>query len=175
MRSGLLFLSAVVIALAVVPAATANKPTREIVPAPGDIVFTDQCAFSVLGHIEGGEINTTFTDKAGNPLLEELTGIPGAVKLLGVFPGQTLTLTNLDAGKSITVVNSGSFQARAERDGSVTISITGRGPIPNFVTGEPGLWYLNGGRVLLNFDAEGNLTSVDSVGTVVDLCTELAA
>ncbi len=163
MRRGLLFLSAVVIALAVVPAATANKPERKIVSAPGDIVFTDQCAFPVLGHIEGGEINTTFTDKTGDP-----------VKLLGVFPGQTLTVTNLVTGKSITLVNAGSFQARAEGDGSVTWRITGRGPLPNFVTGEPGLWYLDGGRVLVTFDAEGNLTSVDTVGRVLDLCTQLA-
>ena len=163
MQRGLLLLSTVLIALAVVPAATANKPEREIVPAPGDMVFTDQCAFPVLGHIEGGEIHTTFFDKARDP-----------VKQIGVFPGQKLTVTNLDTGKSITVVNAGSFQARAERDGSVTETITGRGPVPNFITGEPGLWYLNGGRVLLTFDAEGNLSSVDSAGTLVNLCTQLA-
>ena len=83
MRRGLLLLSTVLIALAVAPAATANRPTREVIPAPDDIVITDQCAFPVLGHIEGSEIDTTFTDRAGDP-----------VKLIGVFPGNTLTLTN---------------------------------------------------------------------------------
>jgi hypothetical protein len=154
--------SMVLVALALVPTASANKPTREIVPAPGDRVFTDQCASPVLGHIEGGEINTTFTDKTGDP-----------VKLLGAFPGQTLTLTNLDTGELITVVNAGSFQARAERDGSVTISITGRGPIPNFITGEPGLWYLAGGRVVVTLDEHGNPMSVDVSGNIVNLCTQL--
>lgn len=163
MRRWVLLLSTVLIALAVVPVAAANKPAREIVPAPGDRVFTDECAFPVLGHIEGGEINTTFTDQTGDP-----------VRLLGVFPGQTLTLTNLDTGKSITLANAGSFQARAEPDGSVTISITGRGPIPNVITGEPGLWYLDGGRVVVTFDADENVTSVDVSGNLVDLCTELA-
>lgn len=163
MRRWVLLLSTVLIALAVVPVAAANKPAREIVPAPGDMVFTDECAFPVLGHIEGGEINTTFTDQTGDP-----------VRLLGVFPGQTLTLTNLDTGKSITLANAGSFQARAEPDGSVTISITGRGPIPNVITGEPGLWYLDGGRVVVTFDADENVTSVDVSGNLVDLCTELA-
>lgn len=163
MRRWVLLLSTVLIALAVVPVAAANKPVREIVPAPGDRVFTDECAFPVLGHIEGGEINTTFTDQTGDP-----------VRLLGVFPGQTLTLTNLDTGKSITLANAGSFQARAEPDGSVTISITGRGPIPNVITGEPGLWYLDGGRVVVTFDADENVTSVDVSGNLVDLCTELA-
>lgn len=164
MRRGLFLLSTVLIALAVVPAATANKPIREPIPAPPDQTITGQCAFPVLGHIEGGEIDTTFFDKARNP-----------VRLLGVFPGQTLTLTNLETGKSITVVNSGSFQARVERDGSVTISITGRGPIPNFITGEPGLWYLNGGHVFLAVDADGNLTSVESIGNLVNLCSQLAS
>jgi len=163
-RRGLLLLSTVIVALAVVPAATAVGPEREIVPAPSDMLIEDQCAFPVLGHIEGGEIVTTFFDKAGD-----------VVKQLGVFPGQTLTVTNVDADKSITVVDAGSFHARAERDGSVTVWITGHGPIPNFVTGETGLWYLNGGRVLLTFDADENLTSVDVSGNLVDLCTLLAA
>jgi hypothetical protein len=153
---------AVLAALAVAPVAIADKPERTPVPAPDDFVITDQCAFPVLAHIEGGEIDTTFFDRAGT-----------IVKLLGVFPGQTLTLTNLDTGKSITVSDAGSFQARVERDGSVTVSITGHGPIPNFVSGEPGLWYLNGSRVLLTFDADGNLTSVRSTGNLVNLCVRL--
>src|SRR5215210_8204303 len=53
MRRGLLLLSAVLIALAVAPAAIANKPTREINPAPDDRLITGQCTFPVLGHIEG--------------------------------------------------------------------------------------------------------------------------
>ena len=153
---------AVLAALAVAPAAIADKPERTPVPAPDDLVITDQCAFPVLAHIEGGEIDTTFFDKAGN-----------IVKLHGAFPGQSLTVTNLDTGKSITVVNAGSFQARAERDGSVRVSITGHGPIPNFITGESGLWYLNGSQVLLTFDADGNLTSARSTGNLVNLCARL--
>ena len=164
MRLGLLLISTALIVLAVVPAATANKPEREPVPAPGDMVITNQCAFPVLGHIEGGEIDTTFFDKAGN-----------IVKLLGVFPGQTLTLTNLDTGKSITLTNAGSFHASAAPDGSVKVSITGHGPIPNEVTGEPGIWYLAGGHIVLALDADGNLTSVEVRGNLVNLCNQLAS
>jgi hypothetical protein len=164
MRRGILVLSTALIGLALVPIATANKPDRGPIPAPGDVVITDQCAFPVLGHIEGGEIDTTFFNKAGD-----------IVKLHGAFPGQTLTVTNLDTGKSLTVVNAGSFLARAERDGSVTISITGHGPIPNFITGEPGIWYLNGGQVRLVLDADGNVMSVASTGNLVNLCSQLAA
>ena len=161
MRRGLLLLSTVLSALAVVPVATADKPVREPVPAPGDMVIADQCGFPVLAHIEGGEIDTTFFDKTG-------------VKLLGVFPGQTLTVTNLETGKSITVSDAGSFRLRAERDGSLKISITGHGPIPNEVTGKPGIWYLDGGQVLVTLDADENVTSVETTGNLVDLCGPLA-
>jgi hypothetical protein len=164
MRRGLLVLSTVLVALAVVPAATANKPTREIIPAPDDKVITGQCTFPVLGHIEGSEIDTTFTDKAGNP-----------VKLIGVFPGNTLTLTNLDTGKSITVGATGSFQLRVERDGSGSGMVTGQGVwLGNPITGDPGLWYQSG-RVSATFDAEGNTTSIKSTGKLVNLCTQLAS
>jgi len=165
MRRGLLLLSTVLVTLAVVPAATANKPTREVIPAPEDRVITGQCTFRVLGHIEGSEIDTTFFDRAGNP-----------VKLLGVFPGNTLTLTNLDTGESITLGATGSFQLRVQPDGSGSAMVTGLGAWPegNPITGEPGIWYQRG-RVSATFDAEGNTTSIRSAGTLVNLCTQLAS
>ena len=163
MRRGLfLLVPTVLIALAVVPAATANKPDREPVPGPDDVLL-DQCAFPVLAHIEGIEIHTTFTDRADN-----------LVKLFGVFPGNKLTLTNVETTKSITVPATGSFQARFEPDGSGSVMVTGHGPwVPNPVTGEPGIWYQTG-RVSATFDAEGNMTSIESTGSLVDLCIQLA-
>jgi len=165
MGRGLLLLSTVLIALAVAPAAAASKPTREILPSPDDMVIEGQCAFPVLGHIEGSEIDTTFTDKAGNP-----------VKLIGVFPGNTLTLTSLVTGTSITVGATGSFQLRVRPDGSGSAMVTGLGawPFGNPITGEPGIWYQSG-RVSTTFDAEGNTTSLDSTGKLVDLCPRLAS
>ena len=165
MRRGLLLLSTVLVTLAVVPAATANKPTREVIPAPEDRVITGQCTFRVLGHIEGSEIDTTFFDRAGNP-----------VKLLGVFPGNTLTLTNLDTGESITLGATGSFQLRVQPDGSGSAMVTGLGAWPegNPVTGEPGIWYQRG-RVSATFDAQGNTTSIRNSGTLVNLCTQLGS
>ena len=164
MRRGLATLSTVLIALAVAPAATAHKPIREVIAAPEDRVITDQCPFPVLGHIEGNEIDTTFTDKAGNP-----------VKLLGVFPGNTLTLTNLETDRSITVGATGSFQLRLWPDGSGAGKVTGHGAwLSNPVTGEPGIWYQNG-QVSAILDADGNAISVSNTGTLVDLCPELAS
>lgn len=163
MRRGLPLLSTVLIALAVVPAATANKPMREVIPAPEDMVITGQCAFPVLGHIEGSEIDTTFTDKAGDP-----------IKLIGVFPGNTLTLTNLDTGGSITLGATGSFQLRVKPDGSGSAMVTGLGawPFGNPITGQPGIWYQNG-RVSTTFDAAGNTTSLNSTGQLVNVCSRL--
>ena len=157
-------LAAVLVTLAVAPTATANKPIREVIPAPDDRLITDQCSFAVLGHIKGSEIVTTFTDKSGNP-----------VKLLGVFPGNTLTLTNVGTGKSLTVPATGSFQLRANPDGSAAGKVTGHGAwLSNPVTGEPGIWYQSG-QVSASLDAEGNTTSVTSSGKLVDLCPQLAA
>lgn len=65
MGRGLLVVSTVLISLALAPAASANKPTREINPGQEDVVFTDQCAFPVHIHVEGKEIINTFTDDEG--------------------------------------------------------------------------------------------------------------
>jgi hypothetical protein len=164
MRRGFLVLSTALVALALVPAAAANKPLREVIPAPPDRIFTDECAFPVLGHIEGVEIKTTFTDHAGN-----------VVKQLSIFPHNRLMLTNLETNASITVISNGSFHARVQHDGSVRIDINGHGPVPNDVAGgAPGLWYLDGGRVHATLDEEGSLTSIDLNGHVRNLCDQLA-
>jgi hypothetical protein len=164
MRRGLLLLSTVLLALAVAPVATAVKPMREVNPVQDDMVIAGQCAFRVLAHIDGREIVTNFTDKAGD-----------LVKQIVVFPANTVTLTNLDGGKSITLVATGSFQARAHPDGSVSFKITGHGAFPsNPITGELGIWYLSG-RLFAHFDAEGNLTSTGNAGNLVDLCPRLAS
>jgi len=163
MRLGLLF-SAVLVLLALVPAATANRPIREVIPAPDDLVITGQCAFPVRVHFEGREIDTTFPDRAGNP-----------VKLLGVFPGNMLTVTNLDTGESITLPATGSFQLRGHEDGSASAKVTGHGPwFPNPVTGESGVWYQSG-QVSAEFDPDGNMTSIGNTGTLQDLCPVLAS
>ncbi len=84
-------------------------------------------------------------------------------------------MTNLDTGKSVTVVATGAYHARRESDGSGSVLITGHGPfLPNPITGEPGIWYLSG-RVRATFDAEGNVTSVVATGKLVDLCAQLSS
>jgi hypothetical protein len=159
----LVFVSVAVFVSATAGPAAASPPTREVIPAPADIVITDQCAFPVLAHIEGSEIDTTFTNKAGE-----------TVKLIGVFPGNQLTLTNLDTDTSITLPATGQFHAQLKRDGSGFMLVAGHGPsVPHPITGEPGIWYLSG-RLHATFDADGNQTSARSTGQLINLCTQLA-
>jgi hypothetical protein len=164
MRRTLLFVSTVLFALSMTSPASATKPIREIHPSQDDVVISHQCAFPVLAHIDGPEIITTFVDAAGNP-----------VKQIGVFPGNTITLTNAESGVSITIMGTGSSQLRAEPDGSTSARAMGHGPFfPNPLTGEPGIWYLSGqGRATL--DPEGNPTSAELSGRLVDVCPRLAS
>jgi len=163
MRRGLLLLSTVFVGLAVVPFATANKPIREIVPAPPDIVITGQCAFPVLAHIDGYEVDTTFVNRAGDP-----------IRLLGTFPGNMLTLTHAGTTKSLTLPATGSFQLRDNGDGTAKAMVTGNGPsFPNPITGEHGIWYLNG-RLTATLDSGGNATAFALNGKLVNLCAQLA-
>jgi hypothetical protein len=162
-RHGVLLLSIVLIALVGAPAATADQPIREV-GTQQDRLIPDQCSFPVLGHIEGSEIVTTFIDKALNP-----------IKQIIVFPGNTLTLTNTETGKSITLPSTGGSLGKLEPDGSGFFQSSGHGPsFPNPVTGEPGIWYQSG-RLLLHFDANMNVTSVEFTGKLVNLCVQLAS
>ena len=163
MRRSLSFLSTVLFALTVMPPASATAPVREISPGQDDVVISGQCAFPVLGHVEGIEIITTFTDATGAP-----------VKQITTFPGNMLSLTNLVSSTSVTVAATGTSQLRVGSDGSLSALVTGHGPFfPHPLTGEPGIWYLSG-RARATFDAQGNQLSGRVTGTLVDLCVRLA-
>ena len=164
MRRGLLLLPGVLLALAFVSSATANKPIREPVTNPDGPPITGQCAFPVLAHIEGTEFDTTFFDRANDP-----------IRLLGTFPGNTITLTNANTLESITLPATGTFQLRVGPDGSLAVTVTGHGAFfPNPLTDEPGIWYLSG-RLHQTVDADGNTTSMTGSGTLVNLCSQLAS
>ena len=151
----------VLVMLVLMPSALAMRPIREV-NTQGDALIPRACAFPVVGHIDGKEIVTTFTDNDGNP-----------VKQIVVFPGNRLTLTNADTGTSITVMGTGSSQLRAHADGSTTARAMGHGIFfPNPITGERGIWYLSGKGTAV-IDANGDVTSSLS-GRLVDLCPQLA-
>ena len=149
--------------LVMMPPALAAKPIREVDASQGDVVITNQCDFAVAGHIEGQEIVTTFTNAEGDP-----------VKQIVTFPGNRLTLTNLDSGSAVTVMVTGSSQLRAETDGSTLARAMGHGVFfPNPLTGEPGIWYLSGKGTAV-IDPNGNVASNILAGRLEDLCSLLA-
>lgn len=112
----LVLFSTVVAMLLVTPAASASKPIREV-HTQGDGVIRGQCAFPVLGHIDGVEIIKTWVNDAGEPIKQIVT-----------FPRNRITLTNLRSGTSITVLGTGSSQMRARSDGSTSARAMGHGP-----------------------------------------------
>jgi len=159
----LLVLAVVVTVLALASSASATKPIRDT-NEQGDFVIRGQCAFPVLGHIDGTEIIQTFVDKAGDP-----------VKQIVTFPGNRITLTNLRSGSSIVVMGTGSSQLRARRDGSLSARAMGHGPFfPNPLTGEPGIWYLSGQGTMTS-DQNGQVTEIALHGRLVDLCPRLGS
>ena len=116
MRRMFLIVPTVLIAMSL-NARIGHQAGPRINPGQDDIVITGQCAFPVLGHIDGIETITTFLDDGGNP-----------IKQIVAFPGNRMTLTNLDAGTSVTVVSTGSSQLRLQPDGSTPARamVTGR-------------------------------------------------
>lgn len=163
MRRRLLMLATVLVSLATASTAAADKPAREVGQQPDLPPIVGQCAFPVLSHIDGNEIVTTFFDKAGDP-----------VKQIEVFPGNSLTVTNAETGKSLTLVSTGGSLAKVEPDGSGFFQAGGHGPsFPNPVTGEPGIWYQSG-HLLLHFDATMTVVSAEFTGKFVNLCDQLA-
>ena len=163
MRRRALILSALFLALAIAPAASAGKPTREIIPAAPDAVV-NQCGFPVLDHEEGYTIVESFTDEEGNLVRQIFTN-----------PGLRETLTNLDTGKTVVLNIEGAGFLDLNPDGSG--SFTGTGGWFFFVhpaTLTPGLFFTTG-RFVNTFDANGHRTSFEMVGTITDVCAELAA
>jgi len=162
MPKALVLIVTAVSMLFVAPDASATKPIREV-NEQGDGVIRGQCAFPVLGHIDGVEIIKTWVNDAGDPIKQIVT-----------FPNNRITLTNLRSGASITVMGTGTSQLRARGDGSTSARAMGHGPFfPNPLTGEPGIWYLSG-QGTTRIDGNGQVTDVALHGRLVDLCPRLA-
>ena len=162
MRRRVLILSALLLALAIAPAASAGKPTREVLPPFPDAVL-DLCGFPVLDHEEGHIVLLSFTDDEGNLVRQIVTN-----------PGLRETLTNLDTGKTIVLNIEGQGVLELNPDGSRSFTGTG-GNLFYFdpFTLTPGLFYTTG-RFVIGVDANGNRT-FENVGTITDVCAELAA
>jgi hypothetical protein len=162
MKRLILILTTASIMLALVPVASADKPTREFLPSE-DFVIEGICPFAVDVHIlANNAFITTFSD--GRQLLT------GTLKV---------RLTNLDdPSKSLDVNISGPGVQRVTEEGEFVLKATGRwlfffspgdlGP------GDPGLLVITTGLAILRVDAEGNFSFTHRTGTTTDVCAALA-
>jgi hypothetical protein len=162
MRFSTLAACVALVLLVLAPAASADAPSREMIP-PGPDFMDGTCGYPILVHSEGTTIRMVFTDNQGE-----------VVRQIEVYPGFRQVLTNLDTGETLTVVNPGPLMLRFNADGTTTFRGTGPwvwGP-SHPGTGEPGLFLLQG-NISLFIDADGNVTSTFT-GHTMNLCEQLA-
>jgi hypothetical protein len=99
----------------------------------------------------------------------------GSIRIHESYPTLRTRLTNIGTGETIKVGIPGPAVIEVEPDGSSTL--TGSGPWAWFDglpgTGEPGI-FITRGRFVAAFDADGNLLSFSLVGTIKNMCAELA-
>jgi hypothetical protein len=162
MKKAFLILTSACAMFALSPAASADKPLREFLPAE-DLVLEGICPFPVAVNVlTNKEFVTTFSD--------------GRQLITGVFK---LRLTNLDdPSKSLDVNVSGPGVITVSEEGELTLRAKGRWLFFFFPgdlgPGEPGLLVITTGLAVLTADAEGNLSFTHRTGTTTDVCTALA-
>ena len=162
MKKLILILTTVATTLVLVPVASADKPTREFLPAE-DFVLEDICPFAVEVHfLANNSFITTFSD--GSQL------ITGTLKL---------RLTNLDdPSKSFDVNVSGPGVQSETPEGEFVLKAEGRWLFFFFPgdlgPGDPGLIAITTGLATLRVDADGNISFTHRGGTTTDVCTALA-
>jgi hypothetical protein len=146
-------LAAILTSALLVPAALADKPIREPLPAPPFFLVTDSCSFAVrIDVLVNKEFITTFT--SGKQL--------GTGRLI-------VRVTNLDDPSKSRVLNV-SGPAKSDLADPSTVPLSGSSLI--FF---PGVLRLTHGPVSLTIDADGNVTSfTQTSASSVDLCALLA-
>jgi hypothetical protein len=139
-------------ALGLAGTASATKPYKER-QAVGPLTFAagEACSFPVLIQPTAHDVVNVFVFSDG----EFFASGP-----------QVATATNLESGKSVKVNISGTLSFVPHGDGSATLTFTGHTLLEGGV--------LVNGRLVYQFDANGNLTSSSTVGKQTDLCAKLA-
>jgi hypothetical protein len=149
--------------LAVASVASADAPTREVIP-PGPDFTVDTCGFPVLIHSEGNTIRKMFTDNQGR-----------VVRQIETYPGFRWVLTNLDTGESFSAGIPGPLKLTFNPDGTTTFKGTGPwGWLPTHPgTGETGIFLLHG-HISQTIDASGTVITTTFRGHTVNICEQLA-
>ena len=144
---GTLILGALVLAGTV----GATKPFMERM-VQGPFTLDETCSFPVLIQPTAPDVSNFFIFSDG-----EIMGS-------GPFVG---TATNLDTGKTVKINLSGGFSFVQDSDGAVTV--TSHGSVLSSLFG-----LITHGHTIIQFDANGDVTSRTINGTQEDLCAELA-
>ena len=160
MKRLIAILLGVVLSLLLAPAASAEKPAREFLPAE-DFTLTGVCTFPVREEVTtNNEFITTFTD--------------GRQLITGSF---RVRATNLDSGKALDLNISGPGVITENSDGSVTLDAHGSWLIWFFPgdlgPGSPGQLFVNNGHFVETFSSTG-LTVDKQAGSQQDICAALA-
>src|SRR5262245_4512676 len=137
--------------LALADTAGATKPFMQRL-SEGPFTLEETCSFPVLFQPTGPELTNFFVFSDGT--------IMGS----GPFVG---TATNLDSGKTIKIHEGGGFSVVEHSDGSVTV--TSHGFVVSSLFGT-----IFTGHTVIEFDANGDVTSRTFNGREQDLCAELA-
>jgi hypothetical protein len=146
-------LVALAVAALVVPAALADKPVREPLPAPPSFTISGSCGFDVMADVlVNKEFITTFSNG-----MQIITG-----RLV-------VRLTNAEnPSKSVVLQVNG--PGKEDVANPATFNLSG-----NSLIFFQGVLRLTRGPVSITFDANGNVTSFTQTSTSsVDLCAVLA-
>jgi hypothetical protein len=151
----------VVLALLLAPAASADKPVREPLPAP-DITLEGVCSFDVLIEATTNkEFIKTFAD--------------GRQLITGAF---RVRVTNLDTDASVDLNIPGPGRVIENADGSVTLESHGPWLIwfleGDLGPGSPGQLFVNNGNLVQTFHPDGRVTIDKQTGSQTDICAALA-
>jgi hypothetical protein len=131
--------------------------------APGVIVD-----FPVLEGFCSFPVHVTVTGKG------KLNDLPGDRVILPA-PGQKVTITNLDNGKSVTYVITGATHNQTKANKNVVSTVTGRNVVLNNADSEKQGIFLLVGTFSFELDAAGaEVEPFTGIGQVTDVCAVLA-
>ena len=150
----------VMLALLLAPAASADKPAKDPLPAV-DIPLEGVCSFDVLQEVTTNkEFIKTFAD--------------GRQLITGAF---RVRVTNLDTDASLDLNIPGPGRVTENSDGSVTLESHGPWLIWFFEgdlgPGSPGQLFVNNGTLVQTFYPDGRVTIDKQTGSQTDICAAL--
>ena len=145
-------LALIVALLVLVPKAASAEPPEPIDFPPEELV--GYCDFPVLYEVSGK--TKVIELPSGDTLFKN--------------PGSRVTLTNLETGKQVTYVATGTIRLTESEDGELLLITTGRTVLSDENIGI----LVPIGRFTLVIDEEGHFSQPTGKGRLIDVCARLA-